>query len=105
MPEAWSHKDERQYQHIKRSERQRGRSEKTAKRIAAGAVNSQRRSEGRTPNRSTQGTGNPHQPLDARTVKELRNRAAELGIPGRSGMKKADLVRAIRARNQGAGHE
>ena len=98
MPEAWSNKDERQYQHIKRSERQRGRSADKAKRIAASTVNRQRRSEGRTPNVTTQGTGNPNRPLEARTVKELRNRAADLSIRGRSGMNKAELVQAIRAR-------
>lgn len=99
MPEAWSNKDERQYQHVKRSERQRGRSEEKAKRIAASTVNSQRRSEGRTPNRYTQGTGNPDRSLEDRTVQELRNRAADLNISGRSSMKKAELVRAIRARH------
>ncbi|MET3806233.1 hypothetical protein ABIB25_003243 [Nakamurella sp. UYEF19] len=30
------------------------------------------------------------------TVERLRHRAAEIGIPGRSGMKKADLIEALR---------
>ena len=47
MPQAWSDKDERQYEHVKRSERQRGRSTAKAKEIAARTVNSQRRDEGR----------------------------------------------------------
>lgn len=48
MPEAWSNKDERQYEHIKAGEKKRGRSAKVAKRIAAATVNKQRSSEGRT---------------------------------------------------------
>ena len=48
MPEAWSNKDERQYEHIKDSAKKRGRSTKTAKRIAAATVNKERSSEGRT---------------------------------------------------------
>jgi hypothetical protein len=48
MPKAWSAKDERQYEHIKDSEKKRGRSAKRAKEIAAATVNKQRSSEGRT---------------------------------------------------------
>ena len=42
MPTAWSNKDERKYEHIKESATKRGRSTKTAKRIAAATVNKQR---------------------------------------------------------------
>lgn len=48
MPKAWSKKDERQYEHVKDSEKDLGRSDKRAKEIAARTVNKQRRSEGRT---------------------------------------------------------
>ncbi len=48
MPEAWSDKRERQYEHIKESERDQGRSEKRAKEIAARTVNKQRREQGET---------------------------------------------------------
>ncbi|HEX8028429.1 MAG TPA: hypothetical protein VF491_08210 [Vicinamibacterales bacterium] len=48
MPQAWSAKDERQYEHIKDSEKKEGRSAKRAKQIAAATVNKQRKSEGRT---------------------------------------------------------
>jgi hypothetical protein len=48
MPRAWSAKDERQYEHIKKSALQRGRSTKRAKQIAAATVNKQRSAEGRT---------------------------------------------------------
>jgi hypothetical protein len=95
-PGAWSEKDERMYEHIKQSERQRGRSGTRAKEVAARTVNKQRREEGRTPQRSSQGTGNPNTALEDRTVQELRNRAAELHIKGRSGLSKAELVTAIR---------
>ncbi len=48
MPRAWSSKDERQYEHIKESERKQGRSLKRAKEIAGATVNKQRKQEGRT---------------------------------------------------------
>jgi hypothetical protein len=48
MPKAWSKKDERQYEHVKESEKDQGRSAKRAKEIAARTVNKQRKSEGRT---------------------------------------------------------
>jgi hypothetical protein len=48
MPQAWSSKDERQYEHIKEGEKKLGRSTKRAKQIAAATVNKQRKSEGRT---------------------------------------------------------
>lgn len=97
MPE-WSQKDERQYEHIKGSSQKRGASTKRAQEIAARTVNKQRRQEGRTPKKSTSGTGNPNRPLEDRTVQELRNRAADLNIEGRSKMRKDELVKAIRRR-------
>jgi hypothetical protein len=48
MPKAWTAKDERQYEHIKDSERKEGRSAKRSKQIAAATVNKRRKSEGRT---------------------------------------------------------
>lgn len=98
MPRAWSAKDERQYEHVKQSERERGRSEDRAEEIAARTVNKQRRSEGRTPNTRTQGTGNPGTGLESRSRDELYNRAKELGISGRSKMTKSELVEAVRSK-------
>jgi plasmid stabilization system protein ParE len=99
MPQqAWSDKRERQYEHIKESELDRGRSEDRAKEIAARTVNKTRRESGETPNRSTQGTGNPNRSLEDRTKQELYNRAKELGIDGRSRMNKQQLIQAIRGR-------
>ena len=98
MPRAWSKKDERQYEHVKDSELDRGRPEDRAEEIAARTVNKQRREEGRTPNRTTMGTGNPNTALEDRTRDELYQRAKQMDIPGRSQMSKGQLVRAIRGR-------
>lgn len=96
MPKAWSNKDERQYEHVKDSALDRGRSPDRAKEIAARTVNKQRRNEGRTPNRTTQGTGNPNVSLADRSKQELLNRARELDVKGRSRMRKDELIAAIR---------
>lgn len=48
MPKSWSNKDERQYEHVKESEKDKGESTKRAKEIAARTVNKQRSKEGRT---------------------------------------------------------
>jgi plasmid stabilization system protein ParE len=96
MPRAWSRKDERKYERIKESGIERGIPADRAEEIAARTVNKARREEGRTPNRRTQGTGNPNRPLEQRTRDELYNRARELNIPGRSRMTKDELVAAIR---------
>lgn len=52
MPKAWTKKDERQYEHVKDSEKKQGRSEKRSKEIAARTVNKQRSQEGRTKSKS-----------------------------------------------------
>jgi hypothetical protein len=94
MP-SWSRKDERQYEHIKESELARGVSEDRAEEIAARTVNKHRREEGRTPSKTTQGTGNPSVALEERTRDELYNLAKELDIKGRSKMSKGELSQAI----------
>ena len=96
MPTAWSPKRERQYQHIKEDAQKRGIRPRRAKEIAARTVNKQRRLHEETSNRRTQGTGNPNSPLEERSRQELYNRAAELGVRGRSRMDKTGLIRAIR---------
>jgi len=97
MPRSkWSDKDERQYEHIKKSQKERGASEKRASEIAARTVNKTRRQAGRTPQKQTQGTGNPRRSLEKRTRDELYNRAKELDIGGRSKLSKGELVQAIR---------
>lgn len=96
MPKAWSKKDERQFEHVKESELDRGVSEDTAEEIAGRTVNKTRREQGRTPNTRTQGTGNPNLPLTELKRDELYNRAKERKISGRSGMSKKELVEALR---------
>ena len=92
----WTSKDKRQYEHIKDSVMESGKSEDTAEEVAARTVNKQRREEGRTPNKTTQGTGNPNDRYEDRTVEELQNLAAERSIDGRSKMNKSELIDALR---------
>lgn len=89
MPKAWSDKDERQYEHVRKSSKKKGRSDERAREIAARTVNKQRRKEGRTPNSMSQGKGNPNQSLEKRSVQELRNIASDMNIKGRSKNEKA----------------
>jgi len=100
MPSAWSNKDERMYEHIKESGKERGESTDRADEIAARTVNKHRREEGRTPNKRSEGTGNPRHGLESRSKDELENRAKELHIRGRSKMSKDELVKAIREKER-----
>lgn len=96
MP-SWTRKDERMYEHVKESETKRGVPAKRAKEIAARTVNKERRHESRTPNKTTQGTGNPNRRLADRTRDELYNLARERNISGRSKMNKDALVKALQS--------
>jgi hypothetical protein len=106
MPqEAWSAKRERQYKHIKESEKNQGRSTKRAKEIAAATVNKERarKGEAKTASRSStrerssgrrggkRSGGGPR----GRTKEQLYNEAKRRGIKGRSRMNKAQLQRAV----------
>jgi hypothetical protein len=107
MPqEAWSAKRERQYEHIKESEREQGSSTKRAKEIAARTVNKERAraGEARESSRTSRqdissgrrgglrsGTNRPK----GRTKEQLYNEAKRLNIKGRSKMSKAQLQRAV----------
>ena len=102
MP-RWSAKDERQYEHIKEGELERGRVYDKAQEIAARTVNKQRRDEGRTPSARTQGTGNPSTRLESRSIDELHNRAEQLSIADATRMPRTELIAAIRRRNGNAG--
>ena len=97
MPKGWNRNDEEKYEAIKESNLDRGMDEGRAQEIAARTVNKQRRQEGRTPNKHTQGTGNPNRGYEARTRDELYNIAKERKIPGRSKMDKQGLVQALRS--------
>jgi hypothetical protein len=110
MPQkAWSKKRERQYEHIKESAEEQGKSEKTAKRIAAATVNKERarHGEAKTSSRSSRtdissgrrgglrsGTNRPK----GRTKEQLYNEAKRRGIEGRSKMTKEQLQRAVAAK-------
>ncbi len=91
----WTDKDKRQFSHVEQSGLERGSSEDEAAEIAGRTVNKQRRKEGRTPNKTTQGMGNPNKKLQDRTVAELRNLASQHHIEGRSTMRKRELVKAL----------
>ena len=107
MPQqAWSAKRERQYEHVKESERKQGRSTKRAKEIAARTVNKERARAGeakessRTSRRDISsgrrggmrsGTSRPK----GRTKEQLYNEAKHMGIEGRSSMNKEELERAV----------
>ncbi len=111
MPKAWSKKDERQYEHVKESAKERGgRSAKRAEEIAARTVNKQRKREGRTKEQREQGKSSSSSSryrssartkraggLEERTVDELKQRAKQLGVSGYSKMRKQELVKAVRS--------
>lgn len=99
MP-PWTDKDERQYEHIRDEQFERGVPEDRAEEIAARTVNKQRRKEGRTPNKRTQGTGNPRKRYESRTVDELRNLAVERKIAGVGAMNKQQLIVALRGKRR-----
>jgi len=95
----------RQYEHIRKSEKEEGRSEKRAEEIAARSVNKERARSGEsksssrssTRGRSASGRGGKrsgHGP-GGRTREQLYNDAKKLGIEGRSKMTKGQLQRAV----------
>lgn len=99
MP-SWTRKEDREYEHIKEGYEKRGTQHDRAQEIAARTVNKQRRERGETPNKRTEGTGNPRHGLQARTKDELENMARDEGIRGRSRMKKDELIEAIRRKRR-----
>jgi hypothetical protein len=96
----------RQYEHIKESELEQGRSEDLAEEIAARTVNKERARAGESRERSrtsTQdissgrrgGLRSGTNRAKGRTYKQLYNEAKHMGIDGRSKMDKAALERAV----------
>ncbi len=110
MPQrAWSNKRERQYEHVKESEKQQGRSTKRAKEIAARTVNKERARTGEA--RESSGTSrrdissgrrgglrSSTRRERGRTKEQLYNEAKRMNIPNRSKMNKQQLQRAVDAR-------
>ena len=107
MPQqAWNAKRERQYEHIKDSEKKQGASTKRAKQIAAATVNKERArtGESRTASKSSVndissgrrgGLRSGTNRSKGRTKEQLYNEAKRRGIKGRSNMNKAQLERAV----------
>ena len=91
MPQqAWSDKRERQYKDIKKSERERGRSEKRAEEIAARTVNKTRAQHG-----ETKGSGGQRTQGSGKTRDQLYEEARRRNIDGRSKMNKQELANAL----------
>jgi hypothetical protein len=88
MPKGKSHgpsvKDDRMYEEL----REEGMSKEKAARIANEAARTSRSTVGRR--------GGKAKDYDEQTVDQLRTRAAEIGIEGRSKMTKGELVSALR---------
>jgi plasmid stabilization system protein ParE len=106
MPRQWTDTQERKYEHIVDSERERGVPATRAKEIAARTVNKERARSGEAKQSSRtsredissgrrggmrSGTNRPK----GRTREQLYNEARGLNIQGRSKMNKAQLQRAV----------
>jgi len=99
-------KRDRQYKHIKKSEKESGRSEKRAEEIAARAVNKEKARSGesrsssagsrRGRSASSRGGKQSGKGPGGKTREQLYNDAKKLGIEGRSHMSKQELQKAVR---------
>jgi len=96
----------RQYEHIKESALEQGRSEDLAEEIAARTVNKERARSGESRTRSRSsvddissgrrgGLRSGTNRQKGRTKEQLYNEARHMGIEGRSKMNKAQLERAV----------
>ncbi|MEV6880226.1 plasmid stabilization protein [Amycolatopsis sp. NPDC051128] len=107
MPQSWSGKRERQYEHIKDSAEDRGASTKRAEEIAARTVNKNRAQSGESrqasktsvkdkspQQRGGERSGNRKGP-GGPTKDQLYNEAKKRNINGRSTMTKKELERAL----------
>ena len=106
MPQnRWSAKRERQYEHIKGSLQDQGKSEDLAEEIAPRTVNKERAQHGeaREASRtsiedisaSRRGGLRSHSGAAGRTYEQLYEEARKHGLKGRSKMSKADLEKAL----------
>jgi len=114
MPDQWTAKQERKYEHIAESERDQGRSNKRAKEIAARTVNKERARKGQTQTASRSsisdmsssqrgGQRSGTNRIKGRTREQLYNEARQRGIKGRSSMNKEQLRRAVDAKKSAGG--
>jgi hypothetical protein len=106
MPKEWTNKQEREYEHIKDSEKDRGVSTRRAKEIAARTVSKNRAQAGqtKTASRSSVRDKSPQQRGGQRsgrngpkgpTRDQLYNEARQRNIEGRSKMTKKQLADAL----------
>src|SRR5438093_10384835 len=107
MPrKEWTPKQEREYEHIKESEKRQGRSTRRAKEIAARTVQKERARRGQTKTASRTsvrdisssrrgGLRSGRTGPRGRTRDQLYNEAQKMGIEGRSKMNKQQLQRAV----------
>lgn len=111
MPREWSAKRERQYEHIKKSQKEQGKPTKKAEQIAAATVNKERARSGEAKSASRSsvkdissgrrgglrsGTNRPK----GRTKAQLYNEAKRRGIKGRSSMTKSQLQSALAGKSK-----
>jgi plasmid stabilization system protein ParE len=107
MPrKEWTDKQDRKYEHIKDSLKDRGTSTRRAKEIAARTINKERaqRGQSKTASRSSVrdisssrrgGLRSRSNRPKGRTREQLYNEARQMGIRGRSKMNKEQLQRAV----------
>jgi hypothetical protein len=106
MPQqAWSKKRERQYEKVKSSLEDQGRSESTAEEIASRTVNKERARSGEAEQRSKSSTQDMSsgerggkrsgKGSGGRTKQQLYNEAKRKNIKGRSSMSKSELEKAV----------
>ncbi len=98
-------KRERQYKHIKKSEKESGRSEDRAEEIAARAVNKEKARSGESKSSSSSSTSGRSASSrggkrsgsgpGGKTREQLYNDAKKKGIEGRSQMNKKELQKAV----------
>jgi hypothetical protein len=106
MPQqAWTKKRERQYEKVKSSLKDQGRSESTAEEIASRTVNKERARSGEARQKSKSSTDDISSGRrggkrsgsgpGGRTKQQLYNEAKQKNIKGRSSMSKAELEKAL----------
>jgi hypothetical protein len=112
MPQSkWSDKRERQYEHIKESQEERGTGTKRAKEIAARTVNKNRAQSGESDQASRESvkdmspqerggkrSGRPGP--RGQTKEQLYGEARRRGVKGRSAMTKEQLQKALAAKGK-----
>jgi hypothetical protein len=106
MPQqAWSKKRERQYEKVKSSLEDQGRSESTAEEIASRTVNKERARSGESKQKSKSSTDDissgrrggkrSGKGPGGRTKQQLYNEARQKNVKGRSRMSKSELEKAV----------